>query len=115
MSKRVVMIVVAGLSFAWTGLSHTAAADPKAAPRNGGAPLVAAADPLAPWLHGVTFHAVSEQPQRHSMHSYYVTSPESPDGKWVVFYTSTSPTRQEDGEIHIRNRATGEEKALARH
>jgi Tol biopolymer transport system component len=73
-----------------------------------------ASDPLAPWLHGVTFHAVSEQPNRHSIHAYYVTSPESPDGKWVLFYTSTDPTGQENGEIHIRERSTGIERVLAR-
>ena len=71
--------------------------------------------PPRPWLSGVKIHPVSDQPNRHTMHSYYVTTPESPDGKWVLFYTSTSPTGEEQGEIHIRERATGVEKVLARH
>ena len=72
-------------------------------------------DPLAPWLTGLNIHPVTDQPNRHTIHSYYVTSPESPDGKWVLFYTSTARTAEEEGEIHIRERATGVEKVLARH
>src|SRR5580693_7871640 len=89
-------------------VSATWAAEP-------GSAKAIAPDPLAPWLSGLNIHPVSDQPNRHTMHSYYVTSPESPDGKWVLFYTSASPTGEEEGEIHIRERATGVEKILARH
>lgn len=70
-------------------------------------------DPLAPWLAGVKIQAVSTQPSRHTIHSYYITSPESPDGKSVLFYTSTTPEGYQ-GEIHILDRASGAEKVIAR-
>src|SRR5205085_2052023 len=73
-----------------------------------------APDPLAPWLGSINIHPVSDQASRHNIHSYYVTSPESPDGKWVLFYTSTDRTGEKNGEIHIRERATGAEKTLVR-
>jgi hypothetical protein len=49
----------------------------------------------------------------HSVHSYYVASPESPDGRFVVFYASTHPKGYE-GEVRVRERATGKETVLAR-
>ena len=50
--------------------------------------------------------------ERHSIHSYFNTSPESPDGRWVLYYTSAAPDGHE-GDIRIRERATGKEKILA--
>jgi hypothetical protein len=49
----------------------------------------------------------------HSIHAYFNTSPESPDGRWVLYYASTAPTGHE-GEIRIRERATGRVRVLAR-
>jgi len=50
--------------------------------------------------------------QRHSIHTYFNLSPESPDGRWILFYTSTTPDGHH-GEIRIRERATGKELVLA--
>jgi hypothetical protein len=49
---------------------------------------------------------------RHSIHTYYVTNPESPDGKHVLFFTSTHPAGYV-GEVRIMERATGKETVLA--
>jgi len=68
-------------------------------------------DPLAPWRTGVTIKPVAPDQQRHSIHSYFNTCPESPDGKWVLFFTSTAVDGQH-GEVRIRNRASGEERVL---
>jgi hypothetical protein len=70
------------------------------------------ADPLAPWAAGVHISLVSPA-KRHAIHTYYGTSPESPDGRWVLFYASTTAEGYE-GEIRIRERATGKETGLAR-
>jgi hypothetical protein len=50
--------------------------------------------------------------QRHSMHTYFNLSPESPDGRWVLFYSSTTADGHH-GEIRIRERASGKEVVLA--
>jgi Tol biopolymer transport system component len=70
-----------------------------------------AAEPLTPWKSGVTVSAVSDG-DHHSIHAYFNTSPESPDGRWVLFYASTTADGHE-GEIRIRQRATGKEIVLA--
>jgi hypothetical protein len=49
----------------------------------------------------------------HTIHSYYVTSPESPDGRWALFYVSTTRAGHE-GEIRILDRASGATKTIAR-
>lgn len=46
------------------------------------------------------------------MHTYFNLSPESPDGKWILFYTSNTPDGHR-GEIRIRERARGKEIVLA--
>jgi hypothetical protein len=47
----------------------------------------------------------------HSIHSYYLTCPESPDGRFVLFYAST--TREgHAGELRVRERSTGKEQTL---
>jgi len=69
-------------------------------------------DPLAPWRSGVNVHPVSDLPGRHTIHSYYLTRPESPDGSSVLYYVSTTP-EGEHGELVVRNRATGQEKVIA--
>jgi hypothetical protein len=70
-------------------------------------------DPLAPWRDRVTIRRVTMQAGRHTIHSYVNTCPESPDGRWVLFYASTTPDSHR-GELRILERATGEEKVLAR-
>ena len=49
---------------------------------------------------------------RHSIHTYYVTNPESPDGRHVLLFTSTHPAGYV-GEVRIMERATGKETVLA--
>jgi hypothetical protein len=72
-----------------------------------------AADPLEGWRHGVQVHPVSVQAGRHTIHSYYLSNPESPDTRRVLFYTSTEPEGSR-GAVVIRDRASGEETELAR-
>lgn len=69
-------------------------------------------DPVSPWINDVTIRPVDSSANRHSIHTYYVTNPESPDGRHVLFFTSTHPAGYV-GEIRIRERATGEETVLA--
>lgn len=78
-------------------------------------PLRAAAaleDPLAPWRSGVKISVVAPKDGRHTIHSYFNTCPESPDGRLVLFYASTAQDGHH-GEVVIRDRRTGEEKVLA--
>jgi WD40 repeat protein len=71
-------------------------------------------DPLAPWRSGVNIHPVSTEPGRHTIHAYFNATPESPDGRWVLFYASSAPDAHTNGEIRILERATGKERILAR-
>ena len=41
--------------------------------------VVGSDDPL-PWRLDVKVHPVSGESKRHTIHSYYLTNPESPDG-----------------------------------
>jgi Tol biopolymer transport system component len=72
-----------------------------------------ATDPLAAWRSGVRVRRVSPEAQRHTIHSYFNTCPESPDGKHVLFFASSTPEAHL-GDVCVRDRATGEEKVLAR-
>jgi hypothetical protein len=67
--------------------------------------------PLGAWKNGVKVAPVSPA-ERHSIHTYFNTSPENPDGRWVLFYASNTPEGHR-GEIRIRERATGSEIVLA--
>lgn len=49
---------------------------------------------------------------RHSIHSYYLASPESPDGRYLVYYTSQCPDAGR-GDLRILNRLTEEETVIA--
>jgi hypothetical protein len=69
-------------------------------------------DPLAPWRNGVKISAVAPKDGRHTMHSYFNTCPESPDGTRVLFYSSTAKDGHR-GEVVVRDRASGEEKVVA--
>jgi len=62
---------------------------------------------------GAKIHPVLKEDGFHSIHSYFVASPESPDGKYVLYYTSAT-AEGEQGEIRILERATGRERILAR-
>lgn len=70
-------------------------------------------DPLAPWRGRVDVRLVCPDEERHSIHSYFNTCPESPDGRYVLFYTSTELNAGR-GEVRIRHRTTGDETVLAR-
>ena len=50
--------------------------------------------------------------QRHIIHSYFNICPESPDGKYVLYYTSDA-ANGEKGDIRILERATGKETIIA--
>lgn len=54
---------------------------------------------------------VATHTNRHVMHSYFNTSPESPDGKYVVYFTSQTADG-ESGDIRIRERSTGKETVV---
>ncbi|MEO6787509.1 MAG: hypothetical protein ABI318_15365, partial [Chthoniobacteraceae bacterium] len=69
-------------------------------------------DPLAPWRSGVKISVVAPKEGRHTIHSYFNTCPESPDGRYVLFYSSTAKDGHH-GEVVIRDRKSGEEKVLA--
>ena len=70
-------------------------------------------DPVAPWKKGVKIRPVSTVPNRHTIHAYFNVSPESPDGRYVLYYTSTTPEGY-GGEIRIQQRDTGRETVLVR-
>ena len=69
-------------------------------------------DPLAPWRSGVNIRPVIPGAERHIIHSYFNTCPESPDGSKILYFSST--TREaHHGNVCIRDRKTGEEKVLS--
>lgn len=53
------------------------------------------------------------QANRHTIHSYYLTNPESPDGKFVLYFVSKE-ANGEKGDICVLERATGQERVLVR-
>src|SRR5712675_1393672 len=61
-------------------------------------------DPLSPWREGVKIRPVAPQQDRHSIHAYFNTCPESPDGKYVLYYTSGTATGEE-GDLRILERS----------
>lgn len=63
------------------------------------------------WKNAAPAHLVRNA-EEHGMHSYYVTCPESPNGEWIVLFTSKDPEGQV-GEVRIINRKNGMEKVLA--
>jgi len=69
-------------------------------------------DPLDAWTRAKV-RPLTSTPGRHSIHAYINTTPESPDGKFVLFYTSTEREGY-SGEIRIADRATGKEEILVR-
>jgi len=73
----------------------------------------AADEPIAPWLAGVKVHPVSNQPGRHTIHAYYLTCPESPDGTRLLYFASSTP-EGEHGDLVVLDRRTGQEQVIAR-
>jgi hypothetical protein len=69
-------------------------------------------DLVTAWAKDVKITQVSALPGRHTIHSYYVANPESPDGKRVLFFTSSHPAGYV-GELRMLERATGKETVLA--
>jgi hypothetical protein len=78
------------------------------APRSG-----RAGDPLEGWRQGVKVHPVSGRLGRHTIHSYYLSNPESPDTRHVLYYASNAPEGYR-GTLVMLDRATGQETELAR-
>ena len=74
--------------------------------------LAQADDPVAAWSKDVRIAPVSAVEGRHTIHSYYVANPESPDGKQVLFFSSTDRAGYV-GEVRLLERATGKETVLA--
>jgi Tol biopolymer transport system component len=73
-----------------------------------------AADLLAPWRSNVRIQVASpEATDRHTIHSYFNTCPESPDGRSVLFFASKSADGHR-GDVCVRDRATGQERVLAK-
>lgn len=75
--------------------------------------VLAEDDPLAGWRSGVTVRPVTTETNRHTIHSYFNTCPESPDGSNVLFFASTTSNAQ-SGQVCMRNRFTGAEQKLGR-
>ncbi len=75
-------------------------------------PLAAGESPFAGWKEGVRCVPVSDRPGRHSIHSYYLANPESPDGHRILFFASADP-RGERGDLVVRERASGAETVIA--
>jgi Tol biopolymer transport system component len=71
------------------------------------------ADPLVPWKKDVKIRPVSATPDRHTIHSYYLTNPESPDGSKVLYYASTAADGH-TGNLCVQDRASGQETVIAR-
>jgi hypothetical protein len=74
---------------------------------------VQADEPLRPWRGKVTPRPLLPDLKAHALHAYYLASPESPDGRWVLFYVSTTPEGYE-GELRALERATGRVRTLSR-
>lgn len=72
----------------------------------------AATDPLASWRQGVTIQTVGAHRDRHVIHAYFNTCPESPDGRFVLYYTSATADG-ETGDLRVLERQTGRERVLA--
>lgn len=75
--------------------------------------LAADPAPLAAWRSGVKVAAVCGDAESHSIHTYFNTSPESPNGKCVLFFRSGEPEAQM-GDVCIYDRQSGEVRVLAK-
>src|SRR6185437_10489017 len=69
-------------------------------------------DHLRRWRSGVRITPVLPVSDRHTMHTYYLLNPETPDGRRVVFYASKAADGHV-GQVCVLDRATGKESVLA--
>ncbi len=76
------------------------------------ASLACRADEVARW-EKARARPLTSVPGRHSIHTYVNASPESPDGKRVLFYTSVEREAYR-GEVRFLDRESGRETVLAR-
>lgn len=76
-----------------------------------GAPVSSAAPPVTAWLTAVR-RPVSSVPGRHTIHTYFNVTPESPDGLFVLFFASTAEDAHH-GDLIMQERATGVETVVA--
>ena len=67
---------------------------------------------LRPWRQGVDIRPVPAGTGLHSIHSYYDTCPESPDGRRVVFFGSATAEAHE-GSVVVADRESGRLTTLA--
>jgi Tol biopolymer transport system component len=70
-------------------------------------------DPVSAWRTGVVVRDVFPEPTGHTVHSYFNTNPESPDGRRVLLFRSDTPEGHE-GDVCIVERESGTVKVLAR-
>src|SRR5664280_2694908 len=73
------------------------------------APNRGQSEALLPWKSGVRIKPVSTVPSRHSIHTYFNVTPESPDGRTVLFYASPIADGQTQGSLIVHDRHTGME------
>jgi len=106
-------VFVAGSGSVTAADAPKAAAAPPAAARPAApSTLTHPDDRVAPWRKDVTVKLVGPSKPRHTLHAYYVCNPESPDGRRVVYYGSTTANGH-SGEVVMLDRTTGEETVLA--
>jgi hypothetical protein len=67
---------------------------------------------LKAWA-GAVKRAVAPEQARHSLHAYFNACPESPDGRYVLYYTSGAADG-ETGDLRILERSSGRETIIAR-
>ncbi len=77
------------------------------APKNG----PATAMPV--WQDGVKVSAVPSRADQHTIHAYFNTPPESPEGRWVLYFASVI-SEGHIGDLHIAEQGTGQVRILAR-
>ncbi len=67
---------------------------------------------LRSWKQGVETRPILDRGDLHSIHSYYSTCPESPDGRRVVLFASETAEAHE-GSVVVVDRETGKATTLA--
>jgi|GEM_PF-329260 len=67
----------------------------------------------ANWASGVTRRDAVSLENRHVIHSYFCLEPESPDGRYLLYYTSGT-RNGEEGDLRILERSTGKETIIAK-
>ena len=71
-------------------------------------------DPVTAWHTRVEIRPVLDADSTfHSIHTYYKTCPESPDGTRVLFFRSKTPEAQL-GDVYVLGRRSNEVRVLAR-